>query len=82
MSEYFGTAATIGVPCAAVGLFVGVVLGMIAAAWLHREDLRVAQRGVDEARAMLTAAGLWPPVPQGTEPRPADPYALGEEVSP
>jgi hypothetical protein len=73
---------------------VGVLFGCIGSAWLRREELRTAQRGVDEARAMLcaatgtttvfdavehlTSAGLWPPAPASAEPLTADPFDVTE----
>ena len=65
-----GVGLTLLVPAAP---FLGVVVGIVVCVFLKREELRIAQRGVDEARQMLLDAGLWPPDPAGSEPLPATP---------
>jgi hypothetical protein len=66
---------------ALVFVFLGVFLGVLAGAFMAREDMRIAQRGVDEARAHLASAGLGHLafVPAS---RPAVPSELREEVTP
>jgi hypothetical protein len=47
-----------------LALMLGVFIGILGAVWLKREDMRVSQRGVDDARHLLQLAGLWPVTPE------------------
>jgi hypothetical protein len=65
-----------------VGVFLGVIVGIVVCVGFMRAELRTAQRGVEEARAALVAAGLGHLVPSGSESVPATPATCGEEVTP
>jgi|tagenome__1003787_1003787.scaffolds.fasta_scaffold18399215_2 hypothetical protein len=62
MGALIGVGLTLLLP---VALGLGVVIGICVCVFLKREELRTAQRGVEEARALLVAAGIDPTNPTG-----------------